>query len=452
MNNASESDMEETLPAERPPGPDGVPLLGNTVDLYRDVWGFYDDMAAYGDVVSYSAGTIDFTVLLHPKHIQRVLVTEPEQFGKWGLEELGGEMATEGLVLTEGEQWRRQRDLIQDAFTIDRIQGYGDAIGRLATETVQSWDDGTELRLNEAFSQLTLRILAQSLFDLDIEDGSGQITAFARAINDRSAVDSISAFIPLWVPTPANRRFKRKTAAFQSFLEDLIERRRNDPESHDDLLSVLLRAGDDESGLSDSEIRDQLMTFLLAGHETTSLALTYACMALASHPGARDRLDAEYESVLGGTVPSFEQTTQLPATERAINETLRLYPPAYITFREARRDLAFDGYLIPEGTKLTLPQFYIHRDGRWWDDPEQFRPERWLDGGDDRPEYAYFPFGGGPRHCIGMRFAMLELKTILPTVLQSVEFELLSDPTPEFQMGATLRPADPVRVRVHKHA
>jgi cytochrome P450 len=155
--------------------------------------------------------------------------------------------------------------------------------------------------------------------------------------------------------------------------------------------------------------------------------------------------------VLDGTSPSLTDLDALTYTEQVIQETLRLYPPAFIVFREAREDVELGGYRVPEGTKLTLPQYHVHTDKRWYDDPERFEPERWTDGFEESlPDYAYFPFGGGPRHCIGMRFAMLELKTVLPTVIQQVDFELLSDPDPELSMATTLRPVDDIRVRIRK--
>ena len=194
-----------------------------------------------------------------------------------------------------------------------------------------------------------------------------------------------------------------------------------------------------------------MATFLFAGHETTSLALTYVFLELAKDDAVRERLDAEHEAVLSGRPPGPGDVADLEYTGRVVDEALRLYPPAFIVFREAREDVAVGGYRVPEGTKVSLPQFFVHTDARWYDDPFAFRPERWADGLRDRiPDYAYFPFGGGPRHCIGMRFATMELKTVIPTVARRVDLELRSDPDPEFTWGTTLRPAEDVRVRVRK--
>jgi cytochrome P450 len=438
------------LPTETPPGPDGLPVVGNALSLVRDPRAFYEEMSAYGDVVSYRVPRMAFCTVLHPDFIERVLVTDHERYDKWGFEDLGGEFASEGLLLTDGEQWRRQRTTIQNAFTLDRIRSYGDTMARCATEMVADWDDGEEVALNRAFSELTLRVLTRSLFDLDLTAEADIVTEFAETINDRGSMDGISTFLPMWIPTRENRRYNRVLTEFRSFVETLIDERRGRTDEYDDLLSLLLTAEDDDgTTMSETELRDQMVTFLFAGHETTSLALTYTFLELAQQDAVRERLDAEHDAVLGGETPELGDLDDLTYTERVIRESLRLYPPAFIIFRKANQDVELGGYRIPEGTRVTLPQFYLHTDDRWYDDPDAFDPDRWTDEFEDAlPDYAYFPFGGGPRHCIGMRFAMLELKTVLPTVAQAVEFDLLSDPNPDLEMATTLRPAEAIRVRV----
>jgi cytochrome P450 len=254
------------------------------------------------------------------------------------------------------------------------------------------------------------------------------------------------------VPTRTNRRYKRAVKEMQEFVDGLIDERRGRADEYDDLLSLLLTATDEEGrGLSETEVRDQMITFLGAGTETTALALTYAFLELSQHDDARATLDAEHESVLGADPPTLADLGDLTYTEQVIDEAMRLYPPAYITFREASEDVALGGYRIPQGTKVVLPQYHVHTDERWYDGPDQFRPDRWTEEFREQlHDYAFFPFGGGPRHCIGMRFAMMELKCVLSTVAQRVEFELLSDPDPEFSLGVTLRPKNDVRVRVHE--
>jgi len=440
------------LPTETPPGPDGLPVLGNALSLVRDPRAFYEEMSEYGDVVSYSIPRLQFCTVLHPGLVERVLLTDNEAFGKYGFEELGGEFASEGLLLTEGEQWRRQRTTIQNAFTMDRVRGYGDAMVDYTERLVADWEDGEAVRIDEAFSRLTLQVLAHSLFDIDLGTEAALVREFATTANDRGSLDGVSAFLPTWVPTPKNRRYRRVLSEFRAFVEELIDERRGRAEEYDDILSLLLTATDEDgTPMSDVELRDQMATFLFAGHETTSLALTFTLLEVTKRDHVRERLDEEYERVLGGAAPEPTQIPQLAYTDQAVQESLRLYPPAFIIFREAREDVALGGYRIPEGTKVTLPQFHIHTDERWYDDPLRFDPDRWTDGFEEAlPDYAYFPFGGGPRHCIGMRFAMLELQTVLPTLLQQVEFDLLSDPDPELDMAVTMRPAEAVRMRVRK--
>jgi cytochrome P450 len=411
---------------------------------------FYEEMSEYGDVVSYSLPRMEFCTVLHPDLVERVLVTDNRQYEKWGFEELGGEFAPEGLLLTDGDQWRRQRTIVQNAFTLDRIRSYGDTMATCAAELVDGWDDGQEVALDRAFSELTLDVLTRSLFDLELDGEAGIVTEFAEVVNERGSVDSLSTFLPMWVPTPRNRRYRRVLSEFRSFVEGLVDDRRGRAGEYDDLLSLLLTAEDDDgNAMSETELRDQMVTFLFAGHETTALALTYTFLELATHDDVRERLNAEHEAVLGGDAPGPATLDDLAYTERVVREALRLYPPAFIVFRRASEDVELGGYRIPEGTRITLPQFHVHTDDRWYEDPETFDPGRWTEGFEDSlPDYAYFPFGGGPRHCIGMRFAMLELKTVLPVVAQAVEFDLRSDPDPELEMATTLRPAEEIRVRV----
>jgi len=312
-------------------------VLGNALALVQDPRAFYDEMSEYGDVVSYSIPRLDFCTVLHPDLVERVLLTDHERFGKYGFEELGGEFASEGLLLTEGEQWRRQRTTIQNAFTMDRIRGYGDAMADYTRRMVDDWDDGEAISINREFSRLTLQVLAHSLFDIDLGPEADLVREFAETVNDRGSLDGVSAFLPMWVPTPENRRYKRVLAEFRSFVEDLIDERRGRVDEYDDILSLLLTAEDEDGNtMSEVELRDQMATFLFAGHETTSLALTFTMLEVAQRDDVRERLDAEYADVLDGSSPAPEQAPSLGYTDRVIQESLRLYPPAFIIFRGPR--------------------------------------------------------------------------------------------------------------------
>lgn len=443
-------DTDATTP---PPGPDGLPLLGSTVSVMRDPFGFYEDLAAYGDVVQYRTVLGTFTALLHPDHVERVLLREPERFQQVDVADFDVGIDPEGLVDVRGEQWRRQRAVMQPAFTMDQIQSYADAMVEVTTDATASWTDGEVIPLDETFSHLTLRILTRSLFDLDVEADDAEVIArMAKVLNEQLAVGNLSVLLPSWVPTPSNRRFKRTNGEFVDRVDELIADRRERDDPGDDLLSILLAARtDDGATLSEKELRDNMLTFLFAGHETTSLGLTYTVMLLAQHDEILDRARAEHRDVVGSEHPTFEHVPRFDYTERIIDEALRLYPPIPILFREPTEPASFDGYRVDPESIVTLPQYHVHRDGRFWDDPERFDPARWTDErAAERPEYAYFPFGGGPRHCIGMRFARLEMQLVLAVLLRRFEFEVVSDPDLDFDPGMTLRPAEPVRVRVHE--
>ncbi|SEO70192.1 Cytochrome P450 [Halogranum amylolyticum] len=447
------SSQETVDDGQLPPGPDGVPLVGNTVEFVRDVFGFYDTLAEYGDVVSYRVGGHDFVTLLHPDQIEQVLVDDADSYEKGDiLRQSGVDFLEHGVLLTEGEEWRRQRTAMQPTFYRERVETYGETMAAYAAATVDSWDDGQVVDLTDEFSALALSILATTLFGVDIRGDESAIRDAAHAVQERSDAGSIQSFLPEWLPTPRNRRFRRATDEFDRVVRDLIAERRRATEASDDLLSLLLDVTyEDGTAMDERTVRDQLMTFLFAGHETTSLALSYAVFALARHPEVAARLRAEIDDVVGDGRPTAADVRRLDDTERVLKETLRLYPPAYVLFRQPTRDVVLGGYRVPEGTQLTLPSFRLHADPRWYDDPESFRPERWTDEMEaELPDYAYFPFGGGPRHCIGMRFAILELHLVLATLVQSCEFDLVSDPDLEFTAAATLQPKEALRVRVRK--
>ncbi|MWV40362.1 cytochrome P450 [Natrialba sp. INN-245] len=436
------------------PAPAGYPIVGNAFQVVNDPFGFYDVVSAHGDVVRYSIVGNTFTALLHPDHVERVLVSEHERFERYLFADLGLDIGAEGLVMSDGEQWRRQRGVMQPVFTTDRVQSYAETMATYADRAANRWDDGEVIAANREFSRLTLRILAEALFDLEVDPTSDDeaVVRAARAINERADARRLSTFLPEWVPSLADRRFERTMDEYRRRVDELIGQRRATGSDGDDLLSVLVRAGGSEGGaLSEAEIRDNLVTLLFAGHETSSVALTYTFLLLAQHDDVVDELRAELESVVGDDRPSAEHVRDLEYIDAVITEAMRRYPPVYMLFRRALEDVVIGGYRIPEGTILTLPQFRIHRDERFYDAPEEFRPERWTDEAeDDRPEYAYFPFGGGPRHCIGMRFATLEMTLIVATLLRRFDLELLSDPDPKISPTTTFGPAEDVRIRLHR--
>ena len=387
--------------------------------------------------------------LAHPDAIQQVLLDNHEAVEK-------GEVLTrnladamgEGLFVTGGDQWRNQRTRVQPAFYRERLNTYVPEMRSTAEETVESWRDGMVVDVNDTMTATTMDVLGRTLFGVDVTENP-VVSEASDAILARFDTSRFWSFLPDRLPTPTNRRYRQKLDELQQFVGDLAhQRRQQQPETRgDDLLSILVGFVD-ASDLTVEEFRDNMVTFLFAGHETTALGLTYTLLCLAQHPDRQDDLRAEVDAVRDGTVRA-EDLPKLTQMEHVIDEALRLYPPVYMFFREAKRDMTLQGYDILAGTTLVLPQWAVHRDPEWWDDPETFRPERF--GNDaEHPEYAYFPFGGGPRHCIGMQFARMEMKTVLATVLDEYSFELVSDPDPDLIASANLKPGDPIEIDLHR--
>jgi len=449
-------------PGRDAPGPGGLPVVGNTIEFLRDPLGFYERCGAYdSDIVRFAIGGDTGFMLTDPDDIERVLVTDAADYRRASItQESLGQIADGGLFLLEGDEWQRHRTALQPSFYRDRIETYADMMARFTDERADEWADGVDgprstVAVSEEMRSLTLEILAKTLLDVDIRERESAIRDAASVISERFDAGSLSAYLPLWVPTPANRRCKRAVAAFDEAIAEMVAERRASDGEFDDLLSILLsldigdEGNDDSSALSETEIRDHLFTFLFAGHETTALTLSYATFLLATHPEKQARLHAELDETVDGR-PAAADLFELDYLDHVVDEALRLYPPAYTVFREPTRDVAFQGYRVPEGSIVSLPQWVVHRDERWFTDPDTFRPERWGDADGtatgERPEYASFPFGGGPRHCIGMRFALMEAKLVLATLAQRFRFEPVTEPPLDLSMQITLQPADPIEV------
>ena len=440
-----------------PPGPDGLPVLGNTHEYIKQPMGFFDELSEYGDVVHCEFPRIEAVAVFHPEYVGEVLLGQGT-YERWNFDEikeiLNYELAPQGLAFTRGEQWKEQRHFLQPMFGLDRLRGFSSSMVETTEQMVAEWDDGQEVVLNDEFSRLTLSILTNSLFDFDLGRQKAVITDAAEELQnfaDMEGLGAVDLLLPSWIRTPGQRRYAEAMDAFDETVDNLIAERRANPGAYDDFLTMMLEKEDDhEYAMSDEEIHDHLITFLIAGHETTATVLTFTWLLLSTHPDQRQRLDEELETTLSG-VPEPSDLDSLTVTEQVAKEAMRLYPPAFMQFREAMEDTTLGGYAIPAGTKVLLPQYTVHRDERWYTAPDQFTPERFRDDrADDRPDFAYFPFGGGPHQCIGMHFAMMELKHVIPLLASHVEFELLSSPDPEIKSELTLQPENDVRARVHK--
>jgi cytochrome P450 len=408
--------------AERPPGPKGHWLRGHMGPFREDRLGFLTDCArTYGDVVAIRLGPARIWVLNHPDLVEEVLVHQNRRFIKHFALRAATPSLGRGLLTSEGDFWRRQRRLAQPAFHRDRIAAYGQVMVDYAERMLRTWADGQRRDVQADMMRLTLEIVTKTLFDADIAAESAGIASAMETLIE-SFTDRVNRLVPLpvWLPVPANFRFRGAMRLVEGILSGIIAERRRTGEDRGDLLSMLLHAQDTEgdgSGMTDRQLRDEAVTLFMAGHETTANTLAWVWSLLSGHPEAEAKLHAELDAVLAGRPPSVADLPRLPYTEWVVTEALRVLPTVWLVGREAIEPTEVGGYRVPKGTTLWMSQWVIHRDGRWFDEPESFRPGRWADGLAKRiPHYAYFPFGGGPRVCIGNHFAQMEAVLLLATI------------------------------------
>jgi cytochrome P450 len=439
----------------QPPGPNGVPVFGNALHYARDPFRFMEACGrAYGDVVSLALGPREAYMLTNPEDVERVLVHEADRyekadFGNAAVDDLLGN----GLLLSEGSFWRQQRQLMTPAFKMDRIAAFAETMTDYAESMVAGWTPGDVVDVETELQRATVKIIVDAMFDVQLgDDRVEDLAAALEPVGARFEPNPMRRFIPDWAPTEENRAFQDGVDTIESVLDDIMDQRtaRGDVEDGDDLLAILLRARDDpEYDLDDGQVRDELVTMLLAGHDTTALALTYTFYLLAENPEERARVEAEIDETVGDGRPTMGDVPALDRTERALEESMRLYPPAYSLYRQPTDPVTFQGYDVDTGSILFLPQWVVHRDPRWWDDPEAFDPDRFTDDrASDRPGFAYFPFGGGPRHCIGKRFSMLEAQLILGTVLRDYRLENARDRSLDLRGTITMHPEGGMPMRV----
>ncbi len=438
-----------------PPGPPARPLVGHLPELRRDRLGFYTACARrYGDIVALRFGPRPAVLLSHPDHVQTVLVTQHRAVIKHFAWRLNRPIFGEGLLTSEGETWRRQRRLVQPAFHRHRITAYGAEMVAATERLLAGWGDGETRDIHAEMMRLTLTIVTRTLFGAEVageEDAIGQDVAVLLAGFIARVGSPLP--LPLWLPTPANRRIRAALRRIDALVYRFIGARRRAGGAGDDLLSLLLAARDegDGQGMSERHLRDEVLTLFLAGHETTAVALSWTWHLLAQHPGVEERLLAELHDVLGGRPPTVDDLPRLPYCEVVITEAMGLYPPAWIVGREALRDLTIGGYRLPAGTTLLMSQWVIHRDERFYEAPADFRPERWLAGLAERlPAGAYFPFGGGPRRCLGSGFAMTEAVLLLATIAPRFRLASVPDRSVVPQPLVTLRPRDGLLMTLHQ--
>jgi cytochrome P450 len=441
-----------------PPGPRRK-LLGGTFFLFRsDPLNYLQNLAReYGDIVFFRMGGQDVFFLNHPDYVKDVLVTHNQNFKKGRALQRSKRLLGEGLLTSEGEFHRRQRRLAQPAFHRARIASYADLMTNYATQTSERWRDGETLDISEEMMRLTLAIVGKTLFDADVESDAqdvGQSLSVIMSLFNAMLLPFAELLEKL--PLPQKKRFQKAKDQLDAIIYRLIEERRRSGEDHGDLLSMLLLAQDEEQGsggMTDEQVRDEAMTIFLAGHETTSNALTWTWYLLSEHPEVEARLHEELDAVLQGRVPEFNDVAQLRYTEMVLAESMRLYPPAWAIGRLALGETEVGGYRIPAGSLVLLSQYAMHHDARYFTEPERFDPLRWTsEAREARPQYSYFPFGGGSRRCIGEGFAWMEGILLLATLAQGWRLRLVPNHPVKPHPVITLRPRHGMLMRLERRA
>lgn len=436
-------------------GPKGLPILGNTLAFARDPLGFFERTAReYGDVVRLNFAGWPTLLLSDQTGIEKVLVKESRNFIKnevmW--RQVRALFGT-GLLTSEGELWQRQRKLAAPAFAGAQLIGYGPDIVKLSEQEVSTWEDGPEVDIHANMMRMTLNIAAKAFFDSevpkDIADVGEALDVLAHVLTSRFKRPIL---IPDSLPIPSNIGYNRAIRTVETIVRRMIEeRRRTGLEGRTDFLSRFMAARD-ESGqpMSDKQLRDEAVTLLLAGHETTALTLSWSLHLLGTHPEVQARLADEIELALGSRSVTTDDLPQLKLAEGVVMEAMRLYPPAWMLGRQALGEFEIAGHTFGPGTTVFIAPLVLHKDPRYFDDPLAFRPERWLDGTLARslPRFAYMPFGGGPRICVGQRFAMMSATMMLATIVRSWQVTRLPHRPVTPYPSITLRPEGGVWVRL----
>lgn len=432
-----------------PPGPRGLPVFGNLLDFGRNQLAFVQRMHdTYGPMATIHMGKRPLVLLYKPEFVRYLLTENPRNFKTL---QSGGdlpEVLGEGLLTIEGEAHRQQRRLVQPAFHKKRVENYADDMVRYTLEMVETWCPNQEIDIAHAMQALTLRIVAKSLFNIEL---ASQINAlgqnFTAMIENRRGV--LARIFNIYLDVPFTRYGKRMGGrrAIDTLIYKLIQERRTEGHDAGDVLSMLLTAQDGEAGLTDVQVRDNVMTLMAAGHETTANALTWTFYQLSQNPAVCEKLLMEVQHVLGWRPPTVADMPNLPYTKSVVAESMRLYPPVWMMGRRAIEDFEMGGYHFPADTFFGMSQWVLHRMPELWGDAEVFRPERWDPVEAKKvPQWSYFPFGGGPRICIGMPFAQLEAKLLLVTILQHYTPQLAPNFSVELQPLITLRPKHGLRV------
>lgn len=441
------------------PGPKGIEVLGLLGPLRRDALGTMARLRGrYGNVYRLAASVgVDTTVLCRPEAAAHVLQHHHKNYRKGAVIGQFKLLDGEGLVTSEGELWTRQRKLAQPAFHRQRLVRMAETMVECTEALAERWRGyarrGDVFDTEPEMMQLTLQVASRTLFSRDVSDAAGTISPAVDVARDYISARFYTPFVPAWIPTPSAVRFWKARRLLDSVVYGIIEERRRSAENHDDLLAMFMQARDEETGegMSDTQLRDEVMTMLMAGHESTAVTMTWAWHFLAHRPDLQERLHAEIDRALNGRAPTHEDLAALPYSRMVVEEALRHRPVVWALSRQAVDEDEILGYRIPKNAYIGLGTYFIQHDPEIWPDPERFDPERFApEKAADRHPFAFLPFGGGPRGCIGRHFAMLEAQFALVSVVQRFRIEPGREGEPELEAQLSLRARGGVPVRLRE--
>jgi cytochrome P450 len=437
--------MDTITTTKLPPGPKGQPIVGDVLKFQRDPLRFVREMQqTYGDMATVHFGKVPVVLLFRPEYVRYVLVEHPRNFTKPNRDGVGQLrlLLGDGLLTSDGEFHRQQRRLVQPAFHKRRVESYAGAMVQLTEELLAEWQPGMQVNIAREMQQLTLRIITKTLFNLDSREQAAFLgRAFNQVINNSRRAFGGLPRLRFDLPFTRYGKLVRGKQSLDDFVYDLIAQRRRTGRDEGDVLSMLLEAQEEGQGMTDKQVHDQVLTFVAAGHETAQNTLSWTFYLLSQHPQVMTKLLEELRRVLAGRAPTVEDLPNLPYLEWVINESWRVYPPAWTQGRRAVEAFDLGGYHLPAGTITILSQWVLHHLPDIWGDPDVFRPERWDPVSSEKiPQGAYFPFGAGPRICIGMPFAQMETRLLLASILQRYTPRLAPGFPVVLQPRVTLRP------------
>jgi cytochrome P450 len=437
------------------PGPKGTRVMGVMQEFNRDPLGFVDRMQRdFGDIVWSRFLYVPALFLYHPNEIESVLTTNARNFRKAMTlrSNFFQRLVGNGLLTSEGDEWKRQRRLSNPAFHRERVATYATTMVDYTQRLMANWQDGETRDMHREMMRLTLEIVVRCLFSAEVSHDVDNVGAtLAAMVKPFASQATLKWILNNRLPTPEHVRFHRLARKIDNVVYRIIAERRAGGKDEGDLLSMLLAAHDEDgSGMNDQQLRDEVMTLFLAGHETTALTLAWSWYLLGQNPEAEEKFHTEIDAVVGDRDVTFGDLSRLKYTEQIVKESMRLYPPAYGLGREAIRDCEVGGFHVPPGTQVFMFQWATHRDPRFFDEPLRFNPERWTTEFESQlPKYAYYPFGAGPRVCVGASFAMMEMILVLATIGRRFRLKLDRNHLVEVYPAMSLRPKNGVKVTIH---